>query len=94
MTIFRDAATGIIWIGNQVFFGAGETVTAQIRFEEWLWEQTSAEIKHPHSDNLAFTADMLRKDCKKRTITKLLWRRYTISNFPSRAGYTNNNVHG
>ena len=66
MTIFRDAATGIIWIGNQVFFGAGETVTAQIRFEEWLWEQTSAEIKHPHSGNGLFTDDMFSSDCQEK----------------------------
>ena len=31
--IFWDAATGIIWIENQVDLGAGETVMENIRFE-------------------------------------------------------------
>eukprot|EP00956_Cyclotella_meneghiniana_P037258 scaffold136161_cov36-Cyclotella_meneghiniana.AAC.3 len=37
-TIFVDAATGIVWVENQVSLGGGETVMAKIRFEEWLWE--------------------------------------------------------
>ena len=63
-TIFQDAATGIIWIECQVSLGAGETVMSKVRFEEWLWEMAAAEIKHLHSDNGVFTADMFRDDCK------------------------------
>ena len=35
-TIFRDAASKVIRVENQVILGAGETVTAKLRFEEWL----------------------------------------------------------
>ncbi len=65
-TIFQDAATGIIWIECQVSLGAGETVMSKVRFEEWLWEMAAAEIKHLHSDNGVFTADMFRDDCKMK----------------------------
>ena len=37
-TVFGDAATGTIWIKNKVYLGVGETVMANIRFEEWIWE--------------------------------------------------------
>eukprot|EP00804_Cyclotella_cryptica_P017061 CCRYP_003305-RA/>CCRYP_003305-RA protein AED:0.17 eAED:0.17 QI:0/-1/0/1/-1/1/1/0/125 len=39
---------------------------AKMRFEEWLWEITAAEILHLHSDNSIFTADMFRADCKQK----------------------------
>ena len=65
-TIFQDAATGIIWVECQVSLGAGETVMSKVRFEEWLWEMAAAEIKHLHSDNGVFTADMFRDDCKMK----------------------------
>ena len=60
-TICLDAATGIIWIENQVYLGAGDNAMANIRLEEWLCEQASTETKHLHSDNGVFTADMFRK---------------------------------
>jgi hypothetical protein len=63
-TIFQDAATGIIWVECQVSLGAGETIMAKIRFEEWLWEMAAAEISHLHFDNGVFTADMFPEDCK------------------------------
>ncbi len=37
-TIFQDAGSGVIWVENQVSMGAGETIIAKVRFEEWLWE--------------------------------------------------------
>ena len=37
---------------------------SKVRFEEWLWEMAAAEIKHLHSDNGVFTADMFRDDCE------------------------------
>ncbi len=59
-------ATGIIWVECQVSLGAGETVMSKVRFEEWLWKMAAAEIKHLHSDNGVFTADMFRDDCKMK----------------------------
>eukprot|EP00804_Cyclotella_cryptica_P006589 CCRYP_008569-RA/>CCRYP_008569-RA protein AED:0.10 eAED:0.08 QI:0/-1/0/1/-1/1/1/0/161 len=39
---------------------------AKMRFKEWLWEITAAEISHLHSDNGIFTADMFCADCKQK----------------------------
>eukprot|EP00804_Cyclotella_cryptica_P022545 CCRYP_009449-RA/>CCRYP_009449-RA protein AED:0.37 eAED:-0.02 QI:0/0/0/1/0/0/2/0/345 len=65
-TIFKDAATGIIWVECQVSLGAGKTVLSKARFEEWLWEMAATEIKHLHSDNGVFTADTFRDDCRTK----------------------------
>ena len=35
-TIYNDAASGLIWVENQVSLGAKETVLGNSRFEEWL----------------------------------------------------------
>ena len=45
-TIFNDAASGVIWVENQVSLGAGETIQSKTRFEEWLWELAFVEVKH------------------------------------------------
>ena len=57
-TILNDAATDAIWVENQVFLGAGETIMAKTCFEEWLWHLACAEIKHIHSDNGVFYTDV------------------------------------
>jgi len=62
-TIYNDAATGTIWIENQVSLGANETVVGKTRFEKWLWDQAAAQVTHYHSDNGFFVADEYRKDC-------------------------------
>ena len=41
-TIFRDAASKIIHIENQVSLGAGETLAYKVSFEQWLWEISMA----------------------------------------------------
>ena len=53
-TIYNYSASGLIWVENQVSLGANETVLGKLRFEEWLWEQSSADISHYHSDNSVF----------------------------------------
>jgi transposase InsO family protein len=45
--------------------GAGETVNAKLRFEDWLWETARARVKHYHSDNGIFTAEAFRDSCKE-----------------------------
>ena len=37
-TIFHYAALKLIHVENQVSLGAGETLTAKLQIEEWLWE--------------------------------------------------------
>ena len=66
-TIFNDAATGAIWVENQVLLGAGETILgAKERFEEWMFEHATVDVKHIHSDNGVFAANEFRDDCKAK----------------------------
>ena len=64
-TIFRDAASKYIYVRNQVSLGAGETVTAKREFEDFLWETARVSVKHYHSDNGVFTAEMFKESCKE-----------------------------
>lgn len=63
-TIFRDAASKYIHVENQVSLGAGETTMAKISFEQWLWEAARVSVKHYHSDNGVFQADLFTEACK------------------------------
>ena len=69
-TIFRDAASGVIWLENQVSLGANETVMSKIKFEEWLWDIAAVEIKHIHSDNGIYCADEFKADCASKDQTQ------------------------
>ncbi len=69
-TLFHDAATGLIWAENQVSLGAGETLMAKERFEQWLWELAAAETHHLHSDNGIFNAELFVEDCKNKFQTQ------------------------
>ncbi len=50
-TIYNDAASGLIWVENQVSLGANETVMGKSCFEQWLWDMAYVEVKHYHGDN-------------------------------------------
>ena len=50
-TIYNDAASGLIWVENQVSLGANETIMGKERFEQWLYDIAYAEVKHYHGDN-------------------------------------------
>ena len=60
-TILNDAATGAIWVKNQVSLGAGEIIMAKTCFKEWLGDLACAEIKH-HSNNGVFAPDVFHAD--------------------------------
>ena len=62
-TIYNDAASGLIWVENQVSLGANETVMGKARFEQWLWDMAYAEVKHYHGDNGIFSAEEYRQEC-------------------------------
>ncbi len=55
-TIFNDAALGAIWVEHKVSLGAGETICAKEKFEEWLYELSCIEVTRYHSNNGVFTA--------------------------------------
>jgi len=65
-TIFNDAASGAIRVEHQVSLGAGETICAKERFEEWLYEQCCTDVKRYHSDNGVFIAAEFRADCDSK----------------------------
>ena len=60
---FRDAASKYIYIQNQVSLGAGETVTAKRKCEEWLWEEARVAVKHYHSNNGVFKSEYFTQSC-------------------------------
>jgi hypothetical protein len=61
-TIFNDAASGLIWVENQVYLGANKTVMGKAHFEQWLYDQCVCEVKHYHGDNGIFSAKDFRCD--------------------------------
>ena len=65
-TIYNDAASGSIWVENQVSLGANEMVMGKARFEQWLWDQCVSEVKHYHGDNGIFSAEEYRRDCDEK----------------------------
>ena len=65
-TIFNDAASGAIWVENQVSLGAFETIMSKSKFEEWLYELSRDEVSHYRSDNGVFNSEEFREACRKR----------------------------
>jgi hypothetical protein len=62
-TIYYDAASGLIWVENQVSLGANETVMGKACFEQWLWDMAYAKVKHYHGNNGIFSAEEYRQEC-------------------------------
>lgn len=62
----RDADTETICIDNQISLGAEEIAIAKICFEDLHWEQAAVKVKHLHSNNDVFTADIFRRDCEEK----------------------------
>jgi hypothetical protein len=65
-TIFNDAASGLIWVENQVSLGATKMVMGKARFEQWLYDQCVCEVKHYHGDNGIFSAEEFWRDCEEK----------------------------
>ncbi len=65
-TIYNDAASGLIWVKNQVSLGANKTVMGKAHFKQWLKDQCVSEVKHYHGDNGIFSAEEYRCNCDKK----------------------------
>jgi hypothetical protein len=65
-TIYNDAASGLIWVENQVSLGANETVMGKAHFEQWLWDKCVSEVKHYHGDNGFISAEEYHRDCEEK----------------------------
>ncbi len=70
VTLFHDAANGLVLVDNQVSLGAGETSMAKERFEQRLWGLVTSEICQLHSDNGIFNAEIFVEDCKNKFQTQ------------------------
>ncbi len=62
-TIYNDAASGPIWVENQVSLGANEMVMGKARFVQWLWDMAYAEVKHYHGNSGIFSAEDYHQEC-------------------------------
>jgi hypothetical protein len=65
-TIYNDAASGLIWVENQVSLGASETIMGKERFEQWLYDIACVEIKHFHGNNGIFSSEEYRQECSEK----------------------------
>ena len=65
-TIYNDAASGLIWVENQISLSANKTVMGKSQFEQWLWEQAAAEASHYHGYNGIFTTEEYHRDCEQK----------------------------
>ncbi len=69
-TIYNDAASGLIWVENQVPLGTSETIMGKERFEQWLYDIACVKIKHYHCDNCIFSSKTYCKECFKKMQSK------------------------
>jgi hypothetical protein len=69
-TIYNNAASGLIWLENQVSLGASETILGKERFEQWLYDTAYAEVKHFHGDNGIFASEQYRQECIEKGQTQ------------------------
>jgi hypothetical protein len=65
-TIFNDAASGLIWVENQVSLDTREMVMGKSCFEQWLFDQCVCEVKHYHGDDGIFSAEEFWRDCEEK----------------------------
>jgi hypothetical protein len=70
-TIFDDAASGLIWVENQVSLGANEMVMGKARFKQWLYDQCVCEVKHYHGDIGLFSAEEIQSDWEEKQQSQL-----------------------
>jgi hypothetical protein len=61
--IYNDAASGLIWVENQVLLGTNEMVMGKSCFEQWLWDMAYAEVKHYHGNNGVFSEEEYCQEC-------------------------------
>jgi hypothetical protein len=65
-TILNDAASGLIWVKNQVSHSANKTFMGKAHFEQCLYDQCVCEVKHYHGDNGIFSWEEFWRDCEEK----------------------------
>ena len=56
-TIYNDAASGLIWVENQVSLGSSKTIMGKERFDQWLYDIACIKVKHFHGNNGIFSLE-------------------------------------
>jgi hypothetical protein len=64
--IYNDAASGLIWVENQVSLRASKTIMGKEQFEQWLYKTTCVEVKHFHGNNGIFSSEEYRLECSEK----------------------------
>jgi hypothetical protein len=65
-TIYNNAASGLIWVENQVSLGASEIIMGKERFEQWLYNIACIEVKHFHGNNGIFSLKEYHLECSEK----------------------------
>ena len=65
-TIYNCAASGLIWVKNQVSLGANKTVMGKEWFKQWLYNIVCVKVKHFHGDNGILSLEEYCQDCFKK----------------------------
>ncbi len=65
-TIYNDAASGLIWVDNQVSLGACETIMGKECVEQWLYDIACIEVKHFHGNNGISSLEEYRLECSEK----------------------------
>jgi hypothetical protein len=67
LTLFHDAGTGLIKVYLQQNETAAATLYSKQQFEDFLWREAGAVVKHYHSDQGSnFTSKAFREDCDEK----------------------------
>jgi hypothetical protein len=64
------AASGLIWVENQISLGANETVMGKAYFKQRLWDQFVSKDKNYHGNNGIFSAEEYHHDCTEKGQTQ------------------------
>ncbi len=54
--------------------GTRETIMSKVHFEQWLWEQAAADIRHLHSDDSILTAESFGDNCNQKGQFRVFWQ--------------------
>jgi hypothetical protein len=65
-TIYNDAASGLIWVENQVSLGTSDTIMGKERFEQWLYDIACFEVKHCHGNYGIFKEESYCQECSEK----------------------------
>ena len=65
-TIYNDAASGLIWIENQVSLGSSETIMSNEWFKQWLYDIACVKVKHFHGNIGIFSSEEYHLECSNK----------------------------